>query len=189
MIRTLEILLSIDFEKRYNEYKAKILGAQKPTPPSLSTDFNATRKAQTEALKRNLAKGEETGRIIKEVIDQLSKKELETQPQDNRPFCLIEGKFGYLKFNKNGKKIKIGGSNSQPFKLLKSLTEPFGTAKSVEITFEAVRENMRGKSKSGVYTSDIDRAQKVKIIGYVIKELQKGNKLQGKLEFKWNDPK
>ena len=46
---------------------------------------------------------------------------------------------------------------------------------------------MKKKSKSGVYTSEIDTKKKNQLIEYVIKELQKDNKLKGKLEFKWDD--
>lgn len=113
----------------------------------------------------------------------------EIQEQDKRPFCVIEGKWGFLKFNKQGQKVKIGTANSQSFKLLKSLTEPFGIAKSVDVVFEAIREGVKYKSKSGVYTSGIDKLQKIKLIEYAIKELQKGDKLQGKLAFKWDDMK
>jgi hypothetical protein len=118
-----------------------------------------------------------------------AKNDSEIQEQDKRPFCIIEGKWGFLKFSKQGKKIKIGGTNSQSFKLLTSLTEPFGTAKSVDVVFEAIREGIKYKSKSGVYTSGIDRPQKITLIEYAIKELQKGDKLQGKLVFKWDDMK
>jgi len=112
-----------------------------------------------------------------------------TQLKYIRPYCLVEGIWGYLKFGKFGNKIKIGGANSQPFKLLKCLTEPFGVAKSVEVIFEALRENMKHKSKSGVYTGGTDKSQKVKIIEYAVKELQKGNKMRGKLVFRWDDLK
>jgi hypothetical protein len=118
-----------------------------------------------------------------------AKDDSEIHGQDKRPFCVIEGKWGFLKFSKQGKKIKIGGTNSQSFKLLTSLTEPFGTAKSVDVVFEAIREGIKYKSKSGVYTSGIDRPQKITLIEYAIKELQKGDKLQGKLVFKWDDMK
>ncbi len=190
MIRTLEIQFPVNFDERYSEYRrAKILGAQKKTSPNLATDFNATRKAQTEALKRALAKGEEKEERIREVAETFGLERVGTQLPDERPFCLVDGKLGYLKFNKNGKKITIGGSKTQPFRLLQCLTEPFSTAKSVDTVFEAIRENMKRKSKSGVYAESIDKAQKIKTIGNAIKDLQKGNKLQGKLEFKWDNLK
>jgi len=109
--------------------------------------------------------------------------------QIERPYCIIEDKWGFLKFNKQGQKTKIGTTNSQSFKLLKSLTEPFGIAKSVDVVFEAIREGVKYKSKHGVYTSEIDKAQKVKLVGYAIKEVQKENKLRGRLVFKWGNLK
>jgi hypothetical protein len=152
MSNILTIQFPMDFEKRYNKYKAKLLKVKKTTK--------------------------------KEIVDVA-----EVQQQSDRPFCIIDGKWGFLKFNKWKPKIKIGGANRQPFKLLRCLTEPFGIAKSVDVVFEAIRENVRYKSKSGIYTNAIDRAQKTKLIEYAIKELQKGNKLKGKLKFNWDDLK
>ena len=116
-----------------------------------------------------------------------SLQEQKLPEEKSRPRCITEGKLGFLKFSKQGKPVKIGGVNSQPFRLLQCLTEPFGTAKSVDAVFEAIRENMHHKSKSGVFTAGIDKAQKVRLIGFAIKELQKKNKLQKKIEFKWDD--
>ncbi len=48
---------------------------------------------------------------------------------------------------------------------------------------------MKNKNKSGVYTSSIDKSQKAKLIRYAVKELQKDNKLQDKLVFKWDELK
>jgi len=152
MRASLIIQLPKDFERRYNEYRAGILGVQ--------------RSAETEG-----------------------KSVSETEQQDKRPYCVIEGRNGFLKFSKQGKKIKIGGASSQSFKLLQCLTEPFRTAKSVDTVFEAIRENVKYKSKSGVYTAGTDKQQKITLIEYAIKELQKGNKLQGKLAFRWDDLK
>jgi hypothetical protein len=126
--------------------------------------------------------------------DKLSKiteivKQKQEIPETQRPYCVAENNIGYLKFGKHGEKIEIGGANNQPFRLLQCLTEPFGIAKSVEIVFEAIREGVKKKNKSGVYTSEMDKGKKVELIEYVIKELQKGKKLKGKLEFKWDDLK
>jgi hypothetical protein len=126
---------------------------------------------------------------IASVANKNDKNVIEIQHADVRPFCVIDGKWGYLKFNKYGKKIKISGSGSQPFRLMECLTEPFGTAKMVDTVFEAIREGVKHKNKSGVYSSGIDKAKKITLIEFVIKEIQKGNKLQNKLEFKWDELK
>jgi hypothetical protein len=97
--------------------------------------------------------------------------------------------FGYLIFNKGGEKIKIGGIDSQPFRLLRCLTEPFGNPKSIDAVFESIRENTYKKSKTGTYSSIMDKPKKVRTIEYAIKELQKGNKLKGRLKFKWDELK
>lgn len=140
-----------DFERRYEEYRARLLSKEK---------------------------AQESKSINTEI-----------QTQDKRPYCEVKGKWGFLKFNKQVAGVKIGNTNAQPFKLLQCLTEPFGTAKMVDTVFEAIRENVKDNSKVGVYTSGVDKQQKIKLVGYVIKELQKDNKLQGKLGFKWDNLK
>ena len=116
-------------------------------------------------------------------IKNVAKREtLETE----RPFCKEKDGIGYLQFGTNTGKIEIGVANTQPFKLLQCLTEPFGHPKSVDTVFEVLRENLYKKSKSGVYDSFIDKPKKLKIIEHTMKELQKGNKLKGKLKFKWD---
>lgn len=118
------------------------------------------------------------------------KNVVENQQTQVRPFCMIEGKWGFLKFGKYGEKVKIGGVAAQPFKLLRCLTEPsVGIAKTVDTVFEAIREGTKNKGKSGIYMNAIDKAQKVRAIEYAIKGVQKGNKLRGKLVFKWDDLK
>ena len=108
----------------------------------------------------------------------------------SRPYCEIREGWGYLKFGERGEEVKIGKAGFQPFKLLESLIEPrVGLAKSVDTVFEAIRENIKYKSKTtGVY-NPLDRTQKINLIKYTIKELQKGKKLKGKLKFKWNEMK
>ena len=78
---------------------------------------------------------------------------------------------------------------SQPFRLLQCLTTPFGAPKSIDSAFEAIREGIKYKSKTGVYTNTIDKPKKIILVEYAIKELQKGNKLQGKIGFKWDELK
>jgi hypothetical protein len=110
--------------------------------------------------------------------------ELIVSPQENRPFCFVEGKWGFLKFNKYGEKIQIGHSSSRHFRLLQCLLEPFGTAKSVEGVYEAMKLD---KDKKDAVLSGYDaykkKGRQISIIrNSGIKELQKGNKLRGKLE-------
>lgn len=143
------------------------------------------------ALKNIVKKADEEEKaqevqLLKGKVDGLEKL-IKTVPEAQRPHCIGENGIGYLQFGRYGGKIEIGGDKNQPFKLLQCLTEPFETAKPVETVFEAIRENIKKKSKSGVYTAAMDRKQKIKLIGYAIKELQKGKKLKGKLKFKWDD--
>src|SRR3989344_2913025 len=71
-----------------------------------------------------------------------------------------------------------GVSEDEPFRLLRSLTEPVGVAKSTETVFEAIREKIKNKSKRGTYTETLDHRKKVELIKYAIKELQKNKKLK-----------
>lgn len=108
-------------------------------------------------------------------------------PETQRPMCSSENGIGYLKFGKFGEKIEIGRETSQPYKLLLCVIEPFGVAKKVDAVFEAIRENVKDKSRGGVYTDAFDKNKKIQLIKFTIKELQKENKLRGKLQFKWDD--
>jgi len=102
------------------------------------------------------------------------------------PTLITHGNKGYLKFGENDKETEISKITSQPFKLLQSLTEPqIGSAKSTDTVFEAIRENVQDGKKTGTFDTAMDRRQKIRCIKYVIKDLQKDNKLQGKITFKW----
>lgn len=106
-----------------------------------------------------------------------------------KPHCVEKYGIGYLKFNKDGEEIKIGGTNSQPYKLLRCLTEPFGNPKSINTVYEAIREGRRIKP-TGIYRGEIDRAKKIQLIeNSAIKEAQKGGKLRGKIKFEFDETK
>ena len=110
--------------------------------------------------------------------------------ETGHPYCETAKGWGWLKFSPNSDPIKIGKPNSQAFRLLQSLTEPhLGVIKTVDSVFEAIRENVKEKNKSGVYGGTMDNSQKLILIRYAIKELQKDHKLQGKLKFKIDDLK
>ena len=105
-----------------------------------------------------------------------------------RPFCIIEGGVAFIKFHKYGKKIKIGKSDSRHFRLLQCLCEPFGTAKTIESIFEAIK--LPKDSKDSKLEDDyLAENRKRELIQYAIKELQKNKNLQGKLKFRFNDTK
>lgn len=133
----------------------------------------------------------------KRIGDYLSEREMQKDTEKDmrakgvfksQPYYLVEGKWGYLKFNKHGEKIKIGSRNSRHFRLLSCLLEPLGTAKTVDSVFEAIR---LPRDKDDTYLDDwaTSRTRKVKIIQYTIKELQKGNKLHGRITLEFNTSK
>jgi len=139
---------------------------------------------------------ENLNKAIKEILEtdkEIEKTTPETESKDSKkkdfkPFCIEEGTKGYFKFYKQGKKIKIGSSKSRHFRLLQSISEPFGVSKTIEAVFEAIR---LPKDSEDTKLSDFNtkRSRKVEIIKYTIKELQKNKELQGKLKFKFNDQK
>lgn len=114
----------------------------------------------------------------------------DSTPSNNRPFCVVENGWGYLKFGKYSEKIDIGSSESRHFRLLQCLLEPLGSAKTIEAVFDAVRlpKDKNDSDLSG-YDAYRRKNRQITIIEYAIKELQKGNKLQNKLKFKFDDTK
>jgi len=108
-------------------------------------------------------------------------------PEEGAPNCSEEKGIGYLNFGTK-KQIKIGVATNQPFKVLRCLIYPFGTAKTVEMVYEAIRENPTRIRKTGIYTTELDRAAKIHAVQFAIKDLQKGKKLKN-LKIKWDKTK
>lgn len=158
----LDITFPEKFNERYQEYRQMLLDVLKEKEP------------QTQEIKKS------------EDIKEIPKPERQDVLDNQRPRCVSEDGIGYLQFSVSGEKIEIGGAENQPFRLLQCLIEPLGTARAVELAFEAIREGVKKKSKIGAYTQEIDKNKKVELIKGVIKELQKGKKLKGKLKFEWD---
>ena len=117
-----------------------------------------------------------------EIIEEIQKEKNENKKTTGRSFCITEGKWGYLKFYKQGKKIKIGGINSRHFRLLQCLYEPLGVFKTIDSAFEAIRlPKDTDDSRLGGFSTSKNR--KIEKVQYSIKELQKIKELQGKLKF------
>ena len=114
-------------------------------------------------------------------------KDLRQSARKNQPLCVTEGKWGFLKFGKHGKKIKIGKSDSKPFKLLQAVLVSFPSARTEDSLFEAIRST-KDKHDSRLTDPLTSRQRKMQLIKYAIKELQKNNKLQGKLKFQFDGP-
>jgi len=110
---------------------------------------------------------------------------------DSRPLLKVEGTWGYLKFGKYGTKIKIGKANpraSRAFKLLQSLSEPWEVNKTIDAVFEAIR-SPKDQDDSRLLDWNTAKTRKVEIIQTAIKELQRDNKLKGKIRFVFNNDK
>ena len=89
-----------------------------------------------------------------------------------------------------GEKIKIGTPKSRHFRLLECLLEPFGKAKTIETVYEWIKlpKDKKDSDLSG-WDNYKKKSRQIIIIQNAIKELQKGNKLRGKLAFEFDDTK
>lgn len=113
----------------------------------------------------------------------------ERKEQGSLPECIVEKGIGYLKFGKSGAKKKIGNVNSRPFRFLQATIEPLGVYKSVDAVFSAIWTE-KDTQDQALTNPAIAKARKVEIIkNSCIKELQKDNKLNGKIRFKFNTSK
>lgn len=105
---------------------------------------------------------------------------------DNKsnPFCEVDGKYGYLRFNKKGEKIKIGGKNTRPFKLLDCLLTNFGVARTIDSVFDFIKID-KDKNNQKLTDEYLKGCEQKNIITNAIKELQKDNKLRGKIKIEF----
>jgi hypothetical protein len=129
---------------------------------------------------------EKFGNYCKDNLQDNSTETSSQQTIGSHPYCVVESGWGYLKFGKFGKKKKIGQARSRPFRLLQCLLEPLGVAKTVDSVFEAIRLP-KDKGDSGLNSWSTAQTRQVEIIRNTIKELQKGNKLDGKIIFEFNE--
>ena len=105
----------------------------------------------------------------------------------NRPYCLTEKGIGYLKFGKYGRKKKIGSKDSRPYLFLDCILVQIEAFKTIEAVFSAIWQEKDGKDQR-LTDPATSGSRKVEIIkNSAIKELQKGNKLGGKMKFEFNE--
>ena len=102
-----------------------------------------------------------------------------------KPYTLTEGGKGYFKFHKQGEKILIGSSRSRHFKLLQTLCEPhFGVQKNIDAVFEAIRLP-KNKNESRLVEFNPQRYTRMaELIEFSKKELQKIERLRGKIRYR-----
>lgn len=146
--------------------------------------------ARLEELESGVITSDEFGEI-NEIKGEEKKPKVKGNIQSllgSTPYTVTKDGWGYLKFGEHGKKKKIGKASSRHFKLLQTMLSPVGVSKTVESVFEAIR---LPKDKNDTHLSDWNTSatRKMKLIRYAIKELQKGNKLEGKIKFEFNDTK
>ncbi len=101
----------------------------------------------------------------------ISKRKFRTPSREKKPltpYCIEEKGIGYLKFHKNGKKIGISRITSNPYKLLRFLIDPFGTARTIDATYKILT-----KRKNETTDEYLGLNRKITAIRNTIKELQK----------------
>jgi len=108
--------------------------------------------------------------------------------KDGNPFCEVINGTGYLRFNKHGEKIKIGGRKTRHFKLLQFLLDPIGVYKTIESVFEKI-QLPKDTNDQRLWDANTGKTAKITIIQNSIKELQKDRKLKGKIIFTFNAKK
>lgn len=74
------------------------------------------------------------------------------------PFCIEEKTIGYLKFHKNGSKIKMGRVTSEHYRLLRCLIDPFGLARTVDFIFKKITNREKNNDK---YLEASDQLRKI----------------------------
>lgn len=131
---------------------------------------------------------------LKKIVDEkyldISKKDVAGKTLSNEcgdkkclPYTIIDGKWGYFKFFKQGEKIKIGNICSRHFRLLDCLCQPkFGEHKSLESVLDAIRIRKDNKN-TNLSLGSLRKQAIMNIIINTKKELQKNKKLQGKINY------
>lgn len=137
---------------------------------------------------KTIKKTEDLGRlkfqlsVDEEKIKQLTFKEkiIGVSSVNSDPTIFKEGKKGYLRFYKTGPKILLGKVETRKYKLMETLSHPFGTPKTVDSVFEAIRTT---KDRIDGYLTDAyhSNRRKLEIINYTLKELQKIKGLKSKI--------
>ncbi len=101
----------------------------------------------------------------------INKRKFRMPSQEKKPFipyCVEEKGTGYLKFHKNGKKIRISRNTSNPYKLLHFLIDPFGAARTIDAIYKILT-----KRKNEATDEYLGLNRKITTIRNTIKELQK----------------
>lgn len=100
------------------------------------------------------------------------------------PETFIEKGVGYFKFNKQSKKIKVGGENTRHFRLLHFLCNPIETSRTVDSVFEAIKLSKDANDSAlASYNQHQANGRKLDLIDFAKKELQKIDGLKSRLKF------
>lgn len=100
------------------------------------------------------------------------------------PETVIEKGVGYFKFNKQSKKIKVGGENTRHFRLLHFLCNPIETSRTADSVFDAIKlsKDANDSALTG-YNHHQTNGRKLELIDFAKKELQKIDGLRSRLKF------
>lgn len=84
------------------------------------------------------------------------------------PYCIEEDGIGYLYSPQSKDKLKISRSSARPYRLLRELAHPFGTAKTVDTVYAAIINGRRKDADKYLVTN-----KKITTLENTKKELQK----------------
>lgn len=128
-----------------------------------------------------------------EEIDIWIKNILGEEEQDNleseaHAHCDRRGKFGFIVFEKPKKdEIKIGLVNTKQFRLLEKL-EPFGIMHNVDNVFDEI-SNTYDEIDYEMHDPQKKVIKQKAALGGLIKELQRGTKLKGRISLSYSKDK
>ncbi len=105
-----------------------------------------------------------------------------------RPRLTNESGKGYFQFSKQGVRIFIGKTGTRKYKLVYILVSPLGTARKVDVVFDAIRESKDDLDAQLKDPYTRERRQR-DIINYTMKELQKIGRLRGRVSLKYDSSK
>ncbi len=122
-------------------------------------------------------------KVIKPEYKGIEKTNSENKSNQS-PELVIDGNMGYLKFYKQGQKIKIGKTTSRKYRLLDCLIYPLGVAKTTDGIFDSIKIS-KDALDTDLTDAYVAHSKKQDIIEFTMKELQKIDGLKGKISLEW----
>jgi len=107
-------------------------------------------------------------------------------PKKFQPLLYTSQGTAYLKFYKEAPKIRIGKLHTRKYRLLASCMDALDAPRLIEALFDAIKMTV-DDSNSNLKEPHLALQEKIKIIKYTLKELQKIKGLTGKISLEFID--